>query len=94
MTMLAKLDLALGLLRELAAKCADCAGTGERRELFEAFLFESDPRIVRPGGGRVVAIIRERGRLETYARGAGVLVSPCEACRPIRQVIETAGGSL
>lgn len=87
-----RLALAVAKLRELAGKCPGCGGTGEVRELWHARILTDDARL--PERGTVRAQARLRPAVEPIVRGAGWLVSPCETCRDLRQVIETAGGSL
>lgn len=84
-----RLALAIDKLRELADECAECNGTGETGELYEARTMTDDPRLVGSPHARERRrrIARCGSEVLPGVIAAGVLASPCPACAALRQTI-------
>jgi hypothetical protein len=89
-----RLALAIDKLRELAGECAECNGTGELGELYEAHTMTDDPRLLATPHARKrrARVARCGSRVVDMVCAAGVLVSPCPACADIRATIRTCEG--
>lgn len=81
----------LAVCKRVALACS-CNGAGETRELYEAHVMTDDPRLVNsPSAEARRLYVNTLGpRAEPYARGAGVLVTPCPNCADIRAAVALA----
>lgn len=90
-----RLALAIDKLRALAGECAECNGTGELGELYEARTMTDDPRLLESPNAkkRRAKIARCGSEVAAGVMGAGVLSSPCPECADIRATIRTCEAS-
>lgn len=85
---------AVAALREIAAACGCCQGSGRVAVPYTAHVMTDDPRFEGTRGGghsRWKHAITHGPRVDIAPRALGLKRAPCPICRPIRQAIELLG---